>query len=86
MVSLIALVAFAMGARMLGSACGRAGPAGMFRGLFDSPGLDWPTGVQEEDRDRLWSWAQPVKPEEPLADVQELVEVREQAVSVSRVR
>jgi hypothetical protein len=29
-------------------------------GLFAGPGeLGWPAGVQEEDRDRIWSWAPP---------------------------
>ncbi len=83
-VSLIALVAFATGARMLGSASGRAGPAGLFRGLFGSTGLGWPTGVQEEDRDRLWSWAEPAEPQDEPDD--ELVDVSEGAVPVRRVR
>jgi hypothetical protein len=85
-VGLIALVAFATGARMLGSAYGRGGPSGMFRGLFGATGLDWPAGVQEEDRDRVWSWSEPAEPAEPVDPDGELVEVSNGAVPVGRVR
>ena len=85
-VSLMALVAFATGARMLWSTDARAGPAGLFRGLFGSQGLDWPTGVQEEDRDRLWSWADPPEPVDPAETEDELVDLSVGAVPVRPVR
>ncbi len=59
---LIYVVVFGVLARafaLLGGGYGRSGPSGLLSGLFNSPGLGWPEGVQEEDRERVWSWAPP---------------------------
>lgn len=76
--------AIAKALMLVRSVDGRASPAGLFAGIFVAPGLGWPEGVQEEDRDRLWSWdaspssssitieppaAQPVLPMEPRVGV-----------------
>jgi hypothetical protein len=63
---LIYLVVFgvvAKGLLTIGGVYGRSGPAGLLGGMFSSPTLGWPHGVQEEDRDRAWSWDPP--PNEP---------------------
>jgi hypothetical protein len=61
----------AYGLFTLRSADDRTGLAGLFRGMFSAPTLGWPDGVQEEDRDRVWSWAPPdAEPDD--ADVIEL--------------
>jgi hypothetical protein len=62
---------------------GRTEPSVLFEGLFSAPDLGWPHGVQEEDRDRLWSWdppplrsdARPIEahPQLPKAELIDLV-------------
>jgi hypothetical protein len=54
---------------LVGSVDGRAGPAGLFTGLFVAPALGWPHGVQEEDGDRPWRWDgwQRLRPERSMA-------------------
>jgi hypothetical protein len=93
-VLLIALVALlARGARFLGIMDARAQRAGdgVINGLFAlsreysrSGELGWPHGVQEEDRDRIWTWAPP--PEAPEGDFIELQgELEDAEVAVVRV-
>jgi hypothetical protein len=80
--------AFAKALLLDRSGNGRASPAGLFAGMFVAPGLGWPVGVQEEDRDRLWSWAAPPpRPEVPPGPpVAELIDLDAGGVPVQRVR
>ena len=73
----------ARGARVLGVHV-RARPTdvALLGGLFAGPGeLGWPPGVQEEDRDRIWSWAPP-----PQAVEGDLIDRDVAPVPVGRVR
>jgi hypothetical protein len=73
----------ARGARALGVHV-RARPtdAALLGGLFAGPGeLGWPPGVQEEDRDRIWSWAP-----RPQAVEGDLIDRDVAPVPVGRVR
>ena len=96
---LIALVVLlARGARFLGMMDARAqqAGAGVLDGLFAlsreysrSGELGWPHGVQEEDRDRVWTWAPPPEPadESDVIDVRaDLIDAEIALVRVQRVR
>jgi hypothetical protein len=97
---MLVLGAFAKALMLVRSVDGRASPAGLFVGMFAAPGLGWPEGVQEEDRDRLWSWDVPsLEPEAPIGTaaaaepgaapgvpVAELIDVEVGTVSVHPVR
>jgi hypothetical protein len=50
----------------IGGAYARIGPSDFLSGLFSAPTLGWPSGVQEEDRERLWSWSP--APASPIVD------------------
>lgn len=81
LVGLAALLARAV--RFVGATHGRDRRAGatLLEGLFTRPdGLGWPPGVQEEDRDRIWSWSPP--PETVEGD---LIDAGVAAVPVQRV-
>jgi hypothetical protein len=81
--AVFAVVAYGLVA--LGGAYVRAGPAGLFGGMFRAPTLGWPVGVQEEDRDRVWSWAPPgAEPDD--ADVIDLGGSTVEPTPVRRVR
>ncbi len=80
--------AIAKALMLVRSGYGRASPAGLFAGLFVAPGLGWPEGVQEEDRDRLWSWDAP-RPERDAPrgpPVAELIDLEFGGVPVWPVR
>lgn len=107
-VLLIALVALlASGARFLGMMEARAGRADNVDGVVDglngmfllsreysrSGQLGWPHGVQEEDRDRVWTWSPPAQapqseaPDGDFIEIQgELVEAEVAVVRVHRTR
>ena len=91
-VVIVLLVVLVTGASLLGIGFGRSGPAGLLGGLFSAPSLDWPHGVQEEDRDRVWSWeaaaAEPPATEPPATEPPdaEVVEVTAVRAPVQRVR
>jgi hypothetical protein len=86
-VVIVLLVVLVKGASLLGIAFGRSGPAGLLGGMFSAPSLDWPHGVQEEDRDRVWSWDLP-RTEQPTTEppAAEVVEVTAERAPVQRVR
>ena len=56
---IVVLGALARAFMAIGRVYGRVSPAGLLSGLFTAPTLGWPIGVQEEDRDRAWSWSTP---------------------------
>jgi hypothetical protein len=86
-VLIVLIAALVKGASYLGITFGRSGPAGLLRGMFSAPSLDWPHGVQEEDRERIWSWEAPATgPPAKEAPDAEVVEVTEERVPVRRVR
>jgi hypothetical protein len=89
-VFIVLLVVLVKGASVLGVAFGRSGPAGLLGGMFAAPSLDWPHGVQEEDRDRAWSWeaaaAELPATEPPGVEVVEVVEVTAERAPVQPVR
>lgn len=97
---LIALVALlARGARFLGMMEARSGRIGdgvvdALNGMFvlsreysRSGELGWPRGVQEEDRDRVWSWSPPAAaPEGDFIDIEgEIVDAEVPVARVHRV-
>lgn len=82
LVYLVVSLIVAKGLMMIGGVDGRSGPAGLFRGMFSSPNLGWPRGVQEEDRERAWSWDSP--PTEP--DDVDLIDVGDVTVEPAPVQ
>ena len=75
----------ATGLLVLRGAYGRSGPTGLLRGMFSSPSLGWPEGVQEEDRDRVWSWdTAPTEPDD--ADLIDLGDASIEPAPVHRIR
>jgi len=85
---MLAIPPLARTLRRVGSAYGRASPAGLFAGMFVAPGLGWPVGVQEEDRDRPWGWVTPprARPAAPEPPGPALVDIEDAGIPVQRVR
>jgi hypothetical protein len=84
LIYIVVFGALATGLIVLGGTYGRSGPTGLLRGMFSSPTLGWPVGVQEEDRDRIWSWDQlPTEPDD--ADLIDLGDARIESSPVHRV-
>ena len=76
--------ALAKGLIVLGGAHGQSEPTGLLRGMFSSPTLGWPEGVQEEDRDRIWAWdSLPTEPDD--ADFIDLGDASIESSPVHRV-
>ena len=59
-ICIVVLWALAKGILAIGGVHRRVSLGGFFGGMFAAPTLGWPTGVQEEDRDRIWSWEAPL--------------------------
>jgi hypothetical protein len=86
-VLIVLVAALVKGASYLGITFGRSGPAGLLQGMFSNSSLGWPHGVQEEDRDRLWSWEEPPA-ERPAAEppAGEVVDATGERAQLQRVR
>ena len=86
-VLIVLIAALVKGASLLGITFGRSGPAGLLGGMFSAPTVDWPQGVQEEDRDRVWSWSPPpAESKAGEAPDAEVVESLDERAPVQRVR
>lgn len=85
---MLVLGALAKSLLVVRSVYGRASPAGLFAGMFVAPGLGWPRGVQEEDRDRPWGWdaSTPAPATAPDPPVAELIDVEDGGIPVHQVR